>query len=206
MKKIMLICAAGILIASCAVIAPKEVQYDDALNLMKNSFKSRGQADVARLEQDEIQRTCSAYAERGETIPKAVADQLEAAQLSLVKYPQDGKFLGDWKAGETVAQSGRGFQWNDAAGSAAGGNCYACHQMAKAELSYGNIGPSLNQYGKLRGTSEPILKYTWGKIYNAHAYNACSNMPRFGLKAILTERQLQDVMALLLDPNSPVNQ
>jgi sulfur-oxidizing protein SoxX len=31
-------------------------------------------------------------------------------------------------------------------------------------------------------------------------------MPRFGDAGILTEAQIKDVMALLLDPASPVNQ
>jgi hypothetical protein len=39
----------------------------------------------------------------------------------------------------------------------------------------------------------------------SQAYNACSNMPRFGHSGILTEQQVQDVTALLLDPASPVN-
>ncbi|MEK9815845.1 MAG: sulfur oxidation c-type cytochrome SoxX [Limnobacter sp.] len=98
-----------------------------------------------------------------------------------------------------------GFQFSDKEGTAAGGNCYACHQLAPQELSYGNIGPSLYQYGKLRGNSEEIMKYTWAKIWNSHAYNACSNMPRFGAEGILTETQLKDVMALLMAPDSPVN-
>jgi sulfur-oxidizing protein SoxX len=50
------------------------------------------------------------------------------------------------------------------------------------------------------------VKYTWGKIYNAKAFNACTNMPRFGHQGILTEAQMKDLMALLLDPSSPVNQ
>ena len=59
--------------------------------------------------------------------------------------------------------------------------------MSKAEISFGTIGPSLYNYGKLRGVqdpadpaSAPIVEYTWGKIWNAKAYNACSEMPRFG--------------------------
>ena len=52
---------------------------------------------------------------------------------------------------------------------------------------------------------EQKYAYTWGKIWNSHAYNACSQMPRFGDAGILTEAQIKDVMALLLDPNSPVN-
>jgi sulfur-oxidizing protein SoxX len=96
-------------------------------------------------------------------------------------------------------------QSSDKMGDPNGGNCYACHQITKQEISFGNIGPSLYQYGKLRGQSEEILKYTWAKIYNAQAFNACSNMPRFGHAGILNDKQIRDVMALLLDPASPVN-
>ncbi|MGB8599513.1 MAG: sulfur oxidation c-type cytochrome SoxX, partial [Burkholderiales bacterium] len=125
--------------------------------------------------------------------------------LDSVKYPADGVYLGDWKEGEKIAQNGRGLQFSDDAKTVNGGNCYACHQIQKAEIAFGNIGPSLTQYGKLRGNSEPIVKYTWAKIFNSHSYNACSNMPRFGASAILSEQQIKDVMALLLDPQSPVN-
>ncbi len=75
----------------------------------------------------------------------------------------------------------------------------------KEEISHGTLGPSLYNYGKLRGNSEAIVKYTWGKLYNAKAFNSCTNMPRFGQQGILTEAQMKDLMALLLDPNSPVN-
>jgi sulfur-oxidizing protein SoxX len=96
-------------------------------------------------------------------------------------------------------------QSSDKVGSENGGNCYACHQVSKEEISFGNIGPTLYQYGKLRGDSEAILKYTWAKLYNAQAFNACSRMPRFGHNGVLTEQQMKDLMALLLDPQSPVN-
>jgi L-cysteine S-thiosulfotransferase len=49
-------------------------------------------------------------------------------------------------------------------------------------------------------------KYAYGKIYNSEAYSACSSMPRFGHQGILTEAQIKDVVALLMDPKSPVNQ
>src|SRR3546814_20275771 len=77
--------------------------------------------------------------------------------------------------------------------------------MSKSEISYGNIGPSLLHYGKTRGTSEKVLRYTWSKIYNSHITSACSVMPRFGAAGLLTEAQLKDVLALLFDPHSPVN-
>ena len=129
-----------------------------------------------------------------------------------MRPPSDGRYLGDWKQGEVIAQDGRGKTWSDKADMPNGGNCYNCHQISKEELSYGTLGPSLYNYGKLRGVSnpsspesKPIVEYTWNKIYNARAYNACSNMPRFGHKNILTETQIKHVMALLLDPASPVN-
>ncbi len=97
-------------------------------------------------------------------------------------------------------------QFSDDPKVPAGANCYACHQLTKQELSFGTIGPPLYNYGKLRGYSPEVQKYTYGKIYNSEAFSACSNMPRFGHKAILTEQQIKDVVALLMDPNSPVNQ
>ena len=50
-----------------------------------------------------------------------------------------------------------------------------------------------------------IVEYTWGKIWNAKAYNACSNMPRAGHMGILNQEQVRHIVALLLDPQSPVN-
>ena len=85
-----------------------------------------------------------------------------------------------------------------------GGNCYACHQLDPDEIAAGNIGPSLTGYGQ-RGQSEQVLRYTWAKIWNPHAYRVCSHMPRFGDAGILTTDQIRHVMALLLDPKSPVN-
>ena len=136
--------------------------------------------------------------------------------MKTIRWPADGRFVGDWREGEKIAQNGRGLTWTDAAASAKGpangGNCYNCHQMSKEEISFGTLGPSLYQYGKLRGVSDPaaaaskpIVDYTWGKLWNARAYNACSNMPRVGHSGILDEAQIRDVMGLLLDPQSPVN-
>ena len=172
--------------------------------LMKASFKENGQAKLDRLDQDEVQQTCSKY-ESADKVPKDLAKRLEEAQLKAIKYPADGKLLGDWKAGEAIAQSGVGKQFNDDPARPSGANCYACHQLSQQELAFGTIGPSLLGYGKIRGNSEEIRKYTYGKIYNSEAFSACSNMPRFGHNGILTEQQIKDVVALLLDPASPVN-
>ncbi len=203
-KTIPFLLAAAVLVAGCATVAADTDYGKVALEMMKADFKTKGPASAERVfQQDELERVCSDVTQ---TVAPAVSARLEAAQLAWVVFPADGKYLGDWKAGEAIAQNGRGLQSSDPVGSVNGGNCYACHQMTKAEISFGNIGPSLYNYGKLRGQSEAIVKYTWTKLYNAQAYHACSNMPRFGEKGILTEAQLKDVMALLLDLASPVNQ
>jgi sulfur-oxidizing protein SoxX len=181
--------------------------------MMKDSFQANGIATLDRLNQDAAQKYCSDAATlAGKGDPKR-AEAIQKANMATIKQPADGKYIGDWKSGERIAQSGRGSTWSDAPGSTNGGMCYNCHQINKTELSYGNIGPSLWNYGKLRGitdvnsaTAKPIVEYTWAKLWNARGYNACSNMPRFGHNGILTEAQLQHLMALLLDPKSPINQ
>ena len=199
--------------AGCASVAPAP-NYDALLGeMMKTSFRDQGIAKVDRLQQDASNAECSAS--EGKPLPEARAKAIEAASLATVKMPADGKFIGDWKEGEKLAQNGRGMTWTDAsaATTANGGNCYNCHQISKAEISFGTIGVSLYNYGKLRGVADPaspvskgIVEYTWGKLYNAKAYNACSGMPRFGHGGMLDETQLKHLMALLLDPASPVNQ
>ena len=203
-KRISFTAAAIVVLASCATTASAPSR-EETMQVVKSSFKDRGIAKVDRLNQTELQQVCSDAALNNKDLPKDVRERLEKQQMTTIKYPADGKFLGDWKSGEKIAQTGVGLQWSDDAKTVNGGNCYACHELAPQEISFGNIGPSLKGYGKLRGNSEPVVKYTWGKIWNTHAFNACSSMPRFGDAGILTEAQIKDVMALLLDPNSPVN-
>lgn len=207
MKKsnIVAISAMAALLAGCASMDDgRDEVHAKAVAMMKASFTERGQAKLDRFDQDEVQRACSL--KPGETLDKAVAARLEKAQLALVKYPADGKYMGDFKAGEKVAQSGRGGQYNDNPKNPAGGNCYACHQLTKQEVSYGTIGPSLYNFGKLRGFTPEMQKYAYAKVYNSNAFSACSSMPRFGHNGVLTEAQIKDVVALLMDPKSPVNQ
>ena len=187
----------------------------DALtrDVVKNSFQDKGIVKVSQaLGEDPTDQACSAADVAGHPLSPERAKEIEALNLKTIQWPADGKYLGDWKEGEKIAQSGRGRTWTDKAGAANGGNCYNCHQIDKKEISFGTIGPSLYNYGKLRGVTDPnspqaqeMVKYTWGKIWNSKAYNACSNMPRAGHKGILTEKQVADLVALLLDPNSPVN-
>lgn len=182
-----------------------KVDPDDFQRVIDSSFKAKGQATLDRLEQSTLQKACSSVGGDPSLLHSKVRARLEKEAMDSVVYPADGNYLGDWKAGEKIAQSGKGLQWSDDPSKPAGGNCYACHQITAKEISYGNIGPSLASYGKTRGNSEEIMKYTWARIWNSHAFNACNNMPRFGAAGILTEQQIKDVMALLLSPDSPVN-
>ena len=181
------------------------------LTMMQNSFSERGIAKMDRLNQDAVQKACSSP----DAPPDAVAQKIQTEAMATIHWPQNGQYLGDWKKGESLAQNGRGMTWSDKSLDPAGNgaSCYNCHQIDKKEISFGTIGPSLWNYGKLRGVKDPadpasadIIKYTWGKLWNAKAYAACSNMPRFGHAQLLNESQIRDLMALLLDPQSPVNQ
>jgi L-cysteine S-thiosulfotransferase len=198
----------AVLLASCTSVPSGA----EALAAIKGSFSERGIAKLDRLEQTEIQKICSDANATGQPVAPATRARLEKALYDKIPYPADGQYVGDWKEGEKIAQNGRGMQFSDAVGVANGANCYACHQITPTEISFGNQGPSLLKYGSIRGVkdpaskdSEPIVKYTWARIWNTHSVNLCSNMPRFGDAGILTTAQVKDVMALLLDPASPVN-
>jgi L-cysteine S-thiosulfotransferase len=204
--------ASTFLVVSCASINPAP-NYDALLKqMMDSSFRNEGIATTDRLIQDEANAACS-KAQSGNP-PDEVMEAIQQAALKTVRLPSDGKFIGDWREGEKLAQNGRGMTWSDktALPKDNGGNCLNCHQVTKEEVSFGTIGPSLYQYGKNRGVANPegaearpIVEYTWNKIYNARSYNACSGMPRFGHAGLLDETQMKHLMALLLDPKSPVN-
>lgn len=205
------IAGAAVIAASCAS-APTAGDLDQqTLAMLKASFRDQGIAKMDRLDQDLGQKACSSEV----APPAAVAKQIETESLATIQWPSGGQYIGDWKAGEVLAQSGVGMAWNNKSADPAGngGQCYNCHQISKAEISFGTIGPSLYNYGKIRGVknvadpaSAAIVQYTWGKLWNSKAYSACSNMPRFGHKKLLNEQQIRNLMALLLDPKSPVNQ
>ena len=133
-----------------------------------------------------------------------LARRLEAEQMAAIRFPS-GSLAGDWKRGQRIAQSGRGLQWNDGPKDVAGGSCYNCHELSPQEPSHGTLGPTLRAFGKLRGNTPEIQKYAYGRIYNSKAYNLCSRMPRLGHSGTLSEQQIKDLVAYLVDPESPVN-
>lgn len=162
---------------------------------------------TARLAQDETQALCSRHRNQP---PADVAARIVELQRALpIRLPADGKLLGDWKAGEKLASIGTGGHIGriqpDPPDRKKGGNCYACHQLAPGEIAAGNLGPSLIGYGRARGTSPEVVRFTYEKVWNAQAWFPCSSMPRFGLHAWLTPEEIADAVAFLLDPASPVN-
>ena len=184
-----------------ATAARAEPTAHDVTRVLQRDFHPRGQATMDRVVQDGLQRICT---ETHDKPPAQVAKTLEADQLKTIVYPQ-GSLMGDWQRAEKMAQDGRGAMWSDKPGAPAGGSCYNCHQLSPNEASYGTLGPSLLGFGNKRGNGPDMQRYVYGKIYNAKAYNACSQMPRLGYSGTLTEEQIKDFTALLLDPASPVN-
>ncbi len=194
-----LLAVTAALLASCAT--PQRDHLPDALAMMKRDFHAKGIAGLDRLNEDSVQAACN---KAQDNPSEEVTARLQKEQLASIKWPADGKLLGDWKSGERIAQNGRGMMWSDKGGD--GGSCYNCHQIGPRESSFGSVGPSLYQFAKLRGYGADIQRYAYGKIYNAKAYSLCSQMPRFGHVGALTEQQMKDLTALLMDPASPVNQ
>lgn len=198
---------AVVLAAGAAQASADEATRQRAEAVVRQSFKGATPDEWdARMRQDESQALCSLYRNKP---PPEVAGRIAAAQQAGIKYPDNGKLMGDWKEGEKLAGIGTGGHIGkiqpDPPDRRKGGNCYACHLMAPKEVAAGTIGPSLTAYGKLRGNTAESVKYTYDKIYNAQASMPCSLMPRFGHNSWLTPKEIADAVAFLLDPESPVN-
>jgi sulfur-oxidizing protein SoxX len=203
-SKLAVLACASLACASAASAQGVDKKADPALvdAYLKATFGKAPPEWQARIEPDETMKICSAT----HNAPSHVqADKIIASELTRVVLPADGKFLGDWKEGAKIANNGRGGQFSDDDKTVNGGNCYACHQMEKAEVSFGTLGTSLTNYGKDRKYNPAEIKQAYTKIYNSQAVIACSNMPRFGTNKFLSEQQIKDVMAFLFDPESPVN-
>ena len=171
--------------------------------MLKASFSERGQAKLDRLVQDDTQKTCSEYT--GKALPKDAAERIEKANLATIKWPADGKLLGDWKNGEKIAQEGRGMQYSDDPKGPVGANCYACHQLAPQELSYGTIGPSLYQFGKARGYTDDDAQVRLRQDLQRRGLQRVHQHAALRAQGHPDRAADQGRVALLMDPDSPVN-
>jgi sulfur-oxidizing protein SoxX len=205
MRTTSLIAALALLLPSVTLAQQKpaidQARVDAAI---KAAFPNTPPDWASRLVMDDTMKACSAH---NNNPPKAIADEIVKREKASIEYPADGQFLGNWKRGEQLAQSGFGMRFTDypPGDRVNGGNCYACHQITKAEVSYGTMGPSLLGYGRLREFKEAEAKTAYEKIYNAQAALPCSLMPRMGANKILTPEQIKDIVALLMSPDSPAN-
>ena len=205
MRKISVAAGAAIALLAGVAVVETAVAVDAAKveAVLKTGWPKSNDEWKKRLDQDETMKVCSATRNQPS---KEQFKAIETREKATIKYPEDGKLMGDWKEGEKIAQSGYGMRFSDYPPARAnGGNCYACHQLSQLELSYGTIGPTLRHYGKQRDYSADAVKALYEKIYNPHVVFPCSHMPRFGASGILSIDQIKHLVALLMDPESPVN-
>ncbi len=193
--------AAGMTTGAFAQTAPK-ADPAKVEQIVKTMFAKAGPEWASVITPDETIMTCTMT---GNAPSTKQYDDILAREKKTVVMPADGNVMGDWKKGETVAQRGTGGQFTDKPDTYRGGNCYACHELAAKEVSYGTLGPSLKAYGKDRKFAADEAKTAYAKIYNSQSVLPCSQMPRFGHNKFLTEQQIKDVVAYLFDPESPVN-
>ena len=191
--------------AGCATYPDEATTRQMAEKMVFEAF-SASPEHMKRLEQDRSQQICSKVGDARLTENEA-AEVVRLARAS-IKYPASGKLVGDWKIGDKLAHNGAGDRIRNGKVEKVkenGALCQNCHGLAPDEINVGNVGPSLTGYGKARGNSEAIAKYTYEKIYNAWAVYPCSNMPRLGATGHLTPEQITHMVAFLIDPQSPIN-
>lgn len=194
-------------LAGCATFPDAAQTAGQAEQMVRQVYPLDAGRDLnRRTVQDASQKTCSQVggaqltADQAGTVTKAARDSLQ--------YPASGKLSGDWKIGATLVGDGRGQRIVDGKVEvlkANGALCINCHVMDPQEVNAGNLGPALTGYGRQRGNSDAVVRYTYERIYNAWAYTPCSNMPRMGASGFLTREQIAHVVAFLVDPQSPVN-
>ena len=120
--------AALALAATSAFAQDKPVAVDRAAfdKLLADGYAKAPEDWRAKMVLDETQRICTETRNHPANAQAAAIAEREAKD---VKFPADGQFFGDIKAGLKVANTGTGSQFSDAPGTYVGGNCYACHQM-----------------------------------------------------------------------------
>ena len=206
MRNAMLLAIVGIGLAVATVAIAEQARpigERHARRVLRQAFPTAPPTWQERLVPDATMEACAYWRNQP---PKAVANAIKAREAAQIRYPADGTFIGDWRRGEKLAQSGYGLRFTDTDTSREnGGNCYACHELSPDEVSFGTLGASLKGYGRIHKKGEEDARHVYEKIYNSQAVVPCSLMPRFGANGILTMAQIKDLVALLMDPESPVN-
>ena len=208
MKKILFglgILSAGLIAcqpaAETAKKEEKKVQVAEAKPAKPKKKESKRDKFLRALAaQDKWQKACSnptQIAPQGYDVAKFI-EEMKAT----IKYPADGKIMGDWRKGESLALLKKEYKaLYGKKGGSRKGNCYACHCGDPRIIACGNIGPSLRGYGK-KGIDPKI---TYERIYNPWSQVPCSTMFRFGYHGLLTPEEIAHIVAYLHDPESPIN-
>ena len=198
--------AAAACIFGCTTFPDADSTARLAEQMVAEAHTLGGPALIRRTTQDASQRMCSTVGG-----PKLTQEQSAAivnTARSSIQYPASGKLSGNWKSGALLVSDGRGQRIVNGQVEKLphnGALCVNCHAMDATEVNSGNVGPALVGYGAQRGDSEAMVRYTYERIYNAWAFMPCSNMPRLGASGFLTPEQIADVVAYLIDSQSPVN-
>ncbi len=106
-----------------------------------------------------------------------VCGKMKSPPVERVEFK--GQLQGDAGRGEKIATN---LRW---------GNCIACHVLPTQDG--GTIGPPLKGYG----SRDMPLDYTYQRIWDVRFYNPNAHMPLYGPNKILTDQDVQDVMAYL---------
>ena len=196
--------------ASAALIGlllPLAAHADEAVRqraeqVVRESFAAATPEEwAARMQQDDVQALCSRYRNQP---PPAVAEQIAASQRQAIRYPADGKLMGDWKNGEALARIGGGGQIGkiqpDAARNQTGRQLLRLPSPRCGRGGGRHHRAGLDRLCQAARNLAESIQYVYEKIYNAQAYFPCSLMPRFGHNSWLTPEEIADLVAFLLDP------
>jgi len=195
----------GFAAAATFVLAEQNTMVNERqiLRTLRMAFPSISPEWRTRLTPDATMATCAQWHNHP---PQDVAGALKRREAARIVFPGNGEFMGDWRRGEKIAQSGYGLRFTDTdTKRPRGGNCYACHELSPDEVSFGTLGVSLKGFGRTHKFDTGYARVVYEKIFNSQAVVACSTMPRFGTNGILTVEQIKDLVAYLMDPASPVN-
>jgi sulfur-oxidizing protein SoxX len=176
----------------------------------KAAFRDQGIAKVDRIQQDLGQKACSSDQ------PPPTRGQADRGRVAgHVKWPAGGQYLGDWREGEKLAQNGRGMTWTDSLRRHQGQRRPVLQlppdRQGRDQLRHHRPQPVQLRQDPRRdrpGYARPAPPSC--STPGASCGTARPTRPAPTCRASATwaadENQLRHVMALLLDPKSPVNQ
>src|SRR2546423_14910578 len=90
--------------------AQQKTDAADADAAIKAAFPTAPADWASRLAGDETMQQCSASRNNP---PKDVASAIQQREQTTIVYPSDSNYMGDWKKGEALAQSGYGLRFTD---------------------------------------------------------------------------------------------